>query len=226
MSYISDGYEKIIHCINEHNKPENLAVKKCCNKLQLVAVSKNQSIDRVRKLLELGHRSFAESRLQEASEKWQVLRQEYDDIELRFIGNIQSKKVKNIIEIFDVIETIDREKIATLVASEMALQGRNLPCYIQVNIGKEPQKSGVHPEDVASFLKFCKGVGLNVIGLMCIPPSADNPAPYFALMQKIASDLGLAELSMGMSGDYATAMKFGATSIRVGTAIFGERGNA
>lgn len=194
----------------------------------LMAVSKKQSAEKIQEALEAGHRNFGENRVQEALEHWQAIRDngQYDDLKLHLIGPLQTNKVKDAVALFDVIHTIDREKLARKIAGEMASQNRDLPCYIQVNTGEEEQKAGVHPKAVAAFYDICKyECGLNIIGLMCIPPLDDPPALHFGLLKKIADGCGLPGLSMGMSGDYERAIPLGATVIRVGTSVFGEREN-
>jgi len=190
----------------------------------LVAVSKTFSADEIRPVLEAGHRVFGENRVQEAQGKWPALREQFSDIQLHLIGPLQSNKAKEAVALFDVIETVDREKIATAIASEIAKQGRRPRLYVQVNIGLEPQKAGIDPRETLAFVKRCHEVhGLEIEGLMCIPPVDENPGPHFALLEKLAREAGLEKLSMGMSGDYELAIAFGASSVRVGSAIFGER---
>jgi pyridoxal phosphate enzyme (YggS family) len=167
---------------------------------------------------------FGENRVQESQGKWPALKSETPDVELHLIGPLQSNKAADAVALFDVIETIDREKIARAVAAEMKRQGKVLRLYVQVNTGLEPQKAGVAPDDVPAFLAFCRSeLGLSIEGLMCIPPAEENPGPHFALLAKLAARNGVEKLSMGMSGDYETAIAFGATSVRVGSAIFGAR---
>ncbi len=190
----------------------------------LVAVSKVHDAARIRPVLEAGHKVFGENRVQEAEEKWPALREEFPDITLHLIGPLQSNKVKPAVATFDVIETVDRPKIARALATEFDRVGRQLPCFIQVNTGEEPQKAGVLPVDVDDFVRTCKDdLGLIIKGLMCIPPIDEEPALHFALLAKIAERNGLKGLSMGMSADYARAIKLGATHVRVGSAIFGDR---
>lgn len=190
----------------------------------LIAVSKTFDADDIRPVLDAGQRVFGENRVQEAMGKWPSLREDYEGIELHLIGPLQSNKAKEAVQTFDVIHTIDREKIAKALKAEMDKQDRHLPCFIQVNTGEEPQKAGIAPKDTDAFIAFCRDeVGLNVIGLMCIPPVEDAPGPHFALLRKIAERNGLTKLSMGMSSDYETAVSFGATHVRVGSAIFGHR---
>lgn len=189
----------------------------------LVAVSKTVSIEGIRPVLEAGHRVFGENRVQEAEAKWPTLRQEFSGIELHLIGPLQSNKAAEAVAIFDVIESVDRPKIAEALIREMTKQDRFLPCLVQVNTGREPQKAGIAPDETEAFVGFCRGLGLPVVGLMCIPPVNEEPAPHFALLREIAVRCGVSVLSMGMSGDFASAITFGATHVRVGTAIFGHR---
>lgn len=190
----------------------------------LVAVSKTFGADEIRPVIAAGQRVFGENRVQESQAKWPELKAEQPDIELHLIGPLQSNKAADAVALFDVIETVDREKIARALAAEMKAQSRQLPVYVQVNTGQEPQKAGIPPEEAVSFAGFCQGeLGLDVVGLMCIPPADENPGPHFALLAKLAKEAGLGKLSMGMSGDYETAIIFGASSVRVGSAIFGSR---
>ncbi len=194
--------------------------------VNLVAVSKRQSLEKIKEALAAGQRIFGENRVQEAAEHWldSGLRGAYPDLELHLIGPLQTNKVREAVALFDVIETLDREKLARKLADEMSTQGRDLPCFIQVNTGAEPQKAGILPEYLADFYRFCYDeCGLDIVGLMCIPPVDEPPALHFALLKKLAADLGLSQLSMGMSDDYERAVALGATHIRVGTGIFGER---
>jgi PLP dependent protein len=168
---------------------------------------------------------FGENRVQEAAGKWPGLKAEFPDLELRLIGPLQSNKAREAVALFDVIETVDREKIAAELAREIARQGRSPRLYVQVNTGSEPQKAGVEPREAVAFAARCRDVhGLVVEGLMCIPPFEENPGPHFALLEKLARQAGVEKLSMGMSADYELAVRFGATSVRVGSAIFGSRG--
>lgn len=190
----------------------------------LIAVSKTFEADDIRPVLQAGQRVFGENRVQEAMGKWPALRQEFEGIELHLIGPLQSNKAKEAVQTFDVVHTVDREKIARALKAEMEKQGRNLPCFVQVNTGEEPQKAGIAPKETDAFIRLCRDeIGLNIIGLMCIPPVEDAPGPHFALLEKIARRNGLSQLSMGMSSDYETAVDFGATQVRVGSAIFGSR---
>ena len=190
----------------------------------LVAVSKRQPDDRIEAGLAAGHRVFGENRVQEALHRWQVRREQYDDLVLHLIGPLQTNKSAEAVALFDVIEVVDRPKLARALATEMQRQNRHLDCYVQVNTGEEPQKSGVLPDEADEFIAFCRDdCRLNIVGLMCIPPQAEEPAMHFALLRTIAERNGLAHLSMGMSGDFEEAIRFGATSVRVGSAIFGTR---
>lgn len=193
------------------------------NQPELIAVSKVQPKERIVAALEAGQRVYGENRLQEAEERWGELKPQYSDIQLHLIGALQSNKVAKAVALFDVIQTVDRIKLARKLADEMAKQGRKLPVYLQVNTGKEPQKGGCMPEDLEALHNECKMLGLEVVGLMCIPPREDDPTLHFGLLKKFAKQHGLAKLSMGMSNDFALAAAMGATDIRVGTAVFGER---
>ncbi|MCA0001811.1 MULTISPECIES: YggS family pyridoxal phosphate-dependent enzyme [unclassified Mesorhizobium] len=190
----------------------------------LVAVSKTFDAADIRPVIEAGQRVFGENRVQEAQGKWPALKEAFPDVELHLIGPLQSNKAREAVALFDVIETVDREKIAAELAKEIARQGRAPKLYVQVNTGSEPQKAGIEPRDAVTFVARCRDVhGLAIEGLMCIPPADENPGPHFALLEKLAREAGVAKLSMGMSGDYETAIAFGATSVRVGSAIFGSR---
>jgi pyridoxal phosphate enzyme (YggS family) len=190
----------------------------------LIAVSKTFEASAIRPVLAGGQRVFGENRVQEAQGKWPDLKAEFPDIELHLIGPLQSNKAKEAVALFDAIETVDREKIAAELAKEIAKQGRTPKLYVQVNTGSEPQKAGIEPREAVAFVKRCREThGLKVEGLMCIPPLEENPGPHFALLAKLAKEAGVEKLSMGMSGDYELAVAFGATSVRVGSAIFGTR---
>lgn len=192
--------------------------------VQLVAVSKTFDAETIRPVIEAGHRVFGENRVQEAQGKWPSLKADFADIELHLIGPLQSNKTKEAIALFDVIQSIDREKIAREIAREIKNQGRAPRLYIQVNTGLEPQKAGIDPREAVAFVERCRTEhGLSIDGLMCIPPFDENPGPHFALLEKLAREAGVGRLSMGMSGDFETAIAFGATDVRVGSAIFGHR---
>jgi PLP dependent protein len=192
----------------------------------LIAVSKTFGADDIRPLLEAGHRDFGENRVQEAYEKWPTLKAEYPDVRLHLIGPLQSNKVGDAVALFDVIHSVGRLKIAGAIAIAMIGQGRRPKLFVQVNTGEESQKAGVLPSAVPEFLRMCCGVdgwNLTIAGLMCIPPVDEEAAVHFAFLAQLAKDLGLNGLSMGMSGDFETAIQFGATHVRVGSAIFGNR---
>ena len=195
------------------------------SEITLIAVSKTKPAGLIADAIEAGQAVFGENRLQESEEKWPDLRASHPDVELHCIGPLQSRKVAPAVALFDVIQTIDREKVAAAAARAMADTGRRPECLIQVNTGEEPQKAGIAPLDADAFIDRCRtSHSLNVTGLMCIPPVDEEPAPHFALLRKIAERNGLPVLSMGMSADYEIAIRFGATHVRVGTAIFGARG--
>ena len=192
--------------------------------ITLVAVSKVQPIDRVEAACDAGHRVFGENRVQEAMGKWPALRERYPDLTLHLIGPLQTNKVADAVALFNVIETVDRPKLAAALKREMDRQGVQRPCFIQVNTGEEPQKAGVSPVDADAFIASCRDEhGLEITGLMCIPPQGEESALHFALLREIALRNGVPVLSMGMSGDYEIAIELGATHVRVGTAVFGAR---
>ena len=191
---------------------------------KLVAVSKKQEDYKVDKALACGQKIFGENRVQEATNRWKKRLEIYKDLELRLIGPLQTNKVKQSLDLFDVVETIDREKIATEIAKNFHIKTKTKKFYIQVNTGNEPQKSGVNPLNADAFIKYCiKDLTLPIVGLMCIPPISEEPSMHFLLLQKIAHRNDLTELSMGMSSDFEDAIKFGATSVRIGSLLFGER---
>ncbi|MCY4320069.1 MAG: YggS family pyridoxal phosphate-dependent enzyme [Alphaproteobacteria bacterium] len=193
--------------------------------VQLVAVSKLQPEARIAGALEAGQRLFGENRVQEAEGRWPAFRERYPDIALRLVGRLQTNKVRAAVQLFDTIETLDRPRLAAALVREFERTGRLLPCFVQVNTGEEPQKGGVTPAALGSFLDKCRTeYGLDVAGLMCIPPAGDLPGPHFAFLREAARRHGLAGLSMGMSVDFETAIRFGATHVRIGTAVFGARG--
>lgn len=192
--------------------------------VKLIAVSKTMPAAAIEDAIEAGQRIFGENRVQEAQGKWPALKSLHPDIELHLIGPLQTNKAKDAVALFDVIETLDRPKLARTLAREMERAGKRPRLFVQVNTGEESQKAGVPPEETAGFVALCRETfGLAIDGLMCIPPLNDEPGLHFALLQKLAGELGLAELSMGMSADFKKAVAFGATYVRIGTAIFGER---
>jgi hypothetical protein len=192
--------------------------------VKLVAVTKTVPAQVIEETIEAGQRCFGENRVQEADAKWAALKERHPGIELHLIGPLQSNKVREAVDLFDVIETVDRPKLARALAEGMARADKHPRLFVQVNTGEEPQKAGVLPGEAESFVALCRDTfGLTVDGLMCIPPLDEEPAMHFALLAKLAERIGVKELSMGMSGDFARAIAFGATHVRVGTAIFGAR---
>jgi PLP dependent protein len=191
----------------------------------LVAISKTFGAEAIEPLITAGQRVFGENRVQEAKAKWPALCERHPGIELHLVGSLQSNKAKEAVTLFDAIHSLDRESLAAALAKEIARQGRKPTLFVEVNTGAEAQKSGVLPEETDAFLAGCRErYGLAIAGLMCMPPANEPPAPHFALTAKIARRNGLSLLSMGMSADFTTAIEFGATHVRVGTAIFGARG--
>jgi PLP dependent protein len=192
--------------------------------VHLIAVTKTFEEAQILPAIQAGHRLFGENRVQEAKAKWPPLKARFPDLELHLIGPLQSNKVREAVQLFDTIHTIDRPKIARAVAEEMAKQRRQPRLFVQVNTGEEPQKAGVLPKETAALVCLCREeLGLAITGLMCLPPIDEEPALHFALLAKLAEELDLDELSMGMSADFETAIEFGATYVRVGSAIFGTR---
>lgn len=185
----------------------------------LIAVSKKQADNRIDEALNAGLRIFGENRVQEATQKWTDRKQNYPDLKLHLIGPLQTNKVKQAVALFDVIHTLDREKLARSIHTHAP----NMPCFIQVNTGKEPQKAGIMPDDLNDFYMFCQELNLNIIGLMCIPPVNEDPKPHFQWLKAQADRLNLPHLSMGMSNDFDIALSCGATHIRVGSKLFGQR---
>ena len=190
---------------------------------RLVAIAKTVDEDGIREALRAGQRLFGENRVQEAQKKYPPLKSDFPDLELHLVGPLQSNKVREAAALFDVIQTLDREKLADALAAERDRSGKCPRLFVQVNTGEEPQKAGVFPRQAAALIAYAREKNLPVEGLMCIPPADDDAAPHFALLAKLAKDNGLSHLSMGMSGDFELAVKFGATHVRVGTAIFGTR---
>ncbi len=192
--------------------------------ITLIAVSKTFDADEIRPALDAGQRVFGENRVQEAQGKWPLLKEQFNDVELHLIGPLQSNKAADAVALFDVIHTVDREKIAAVLAKEMKSQNRAIKLFIQVNTGSESQKAGIDPTEFEEFYRICtKKYGLTIEGLMCIPPVNENPGPHFAMLRTLAANAGLLSLSMGMSSDFETAIELGATHVRVGSAIFGSR---
>jgi pyridoxal phosphate enzyme (YggS family) len=189
----------------------------------LIAVSKTHDAAAIQPLIDAGQRVFGENRVQEAQGKWPALRVAHPDIELHLIGQLQSNKAEEAVELFDVIHSLDRPSLLTALAKAMDKAGRRVPCFVQVNIGDEAQKGGCPIADLPAFLEAVRAADVPLAGLMCIPPADTEAAPFFAFLAKLAADHGLTGLSMGMSGDYETAVMLGATHVRVGTALFGTR---
>ncbi len=190
----------------------------------LIAVAKTFGADAIEPVISAGQRVFGENRVQEAKAKWPALRARHGDLELHLVGSLQSNKAREAVALFDAIHSVDRASLAAALAKEIAAQARRPLLFVEINTGAEPQKAGVQPQDADTFLAACRDrYGLAISGLMCIPPLDEAPAPHFALTAQIARRNGLALLSMGMSADFATAIAFGATHVRIGTAIFGER---
>jgi pyridoxal phosphate enzyme (YggS family) len=209
-----------IDAASEKAKRDPLSVK-------LIAVTKTVPALTIEDAIAAGQLLFGENRVQEANSKWPALKARHPDLELHLIGPLQSNKAEEAVALFDVIQTVDRPKIARALAEEMVRQNKRPRLLVQVNTGEEAQKAGIAPQDTDRFVAQCRDeFGLSIVGLMCIPPFDEEPSPHFALLAKIAGRLGLKELSMGMSGDFAKAILFGATYVRVGTAIFGERTSA
>ena len=198
-------------------RPHNQAV-------EIVAISKRQPMERILSALESGHRIFGENRVEDAKKKWPLLRNNYPDVILHLVGNLQSNKVKAAVALFDVIQTIDRLSIARKISAEITIQRKNVICFVQINTGNETQKLGIKPEEAVDFVSTCRGsLNLDIRGFMCIPPISDNPALHFAFLRELAGRAKVKDLSMGMSSDFETAIELGATHIRLGTLIFGDR---
>jgi pyridoxal phosphate enzyme (YggS family) len=194
--------------------------------ITLIAISKTRGADAIRPLIAAGQRVFGENRVQESQDKWPALREEFPDIALHLVGQLQSNKAADAVALFDVIHGLDRPSLLTALARAMDGADKRIPCYIQVNIGAEPQKGGCPIADVPALIASARAADIPLLGLMCVPPADVEPAPYFALLAKMAREEGLDRLSMGMSGDFETAIMLGATDIRVGTALFGQRAPA
>jgi len=191
---------------------------------KIIAVSKTFSVDSILPLVEYGHDHFGENKVQEALEKWPKIKEDYPNLKLHMLGKIQSNKVKFLLPVFDYLHSLDNIKVAQKISLEEKKNNKKLKIFIQINIGNEPQKSGINIEDLEKFYLTCiKEFNLNIIGLMCLPPSSSDPKEYFILLKKISDKLNLKELSMGMSNDYLDAAKCGATYLRIGSKIFGER---
>ncbi len=198
--------------------------RRAADQLTLIAVSKTRPVEQILPLIEAGHRIFGENRVQEAAEKWPALKAVHPDIQLHLIGQLQSNKAGEAIALFDAIHSLDRLSLVTALGKAMRDQGRKIPCFIQVNIGAEAQKGGCAVEALPALIDAAKAADIPVAGLMCLPPADIEPAPFFALLAELAARHRLKDLSMGMSDDFSTAIMLGATHVRVGTALFGQRG--
>ena len=215
-SRLAEVRSNIAHvCKPARRKPEDVT---------LIAVSKTHEAGAIAPLIAAGQRVFGENRVQEAQGKWPALKAAHPDIELHLIGQLQSNKAEEAVALFDVIHSLDRPSLLAALAKAMDKTGRRVPCFVQVNIGDEPQKGGCPIAELPAFLEAVRASGIPLAGLMCIPPADTEAAPFFAFLAKLAADHGLEGLSMGMSGDYETAVMLGATHVRVGTALFGQRG--
>ena len=224
MSSPTQGPQEALAAVRHRIARAARAAGRAPEDVTLIAVSKQQPWERVQALLDAGHRVFGENRVQEAQGRWADRRTEWPDLQLRLIGPLQSNKAVEAVALFDVIETLDRDSLAEALVKAIAKAGRAPELFVQVNTGEEPQKAGVAPHEVDAFLDRVRQThGLNVSGLMCIPPADEEPAMHFALLRKIARRNGIERLSMGMSGDYETAVRFGATHVRVGSALVGAR---
>jgi len=214
----ADNYHHVLSEMKTHSK------KHAVDMPNLVCVSKTYDADAIQPVIDAGARVFGENRVQEAQGKWPVLKSATPDIELHLIGPLQSNKTKEAVALFDCIQTVDREKIAKALAKELKAQEKPMKFFIQVNTGSEPQKAGILPDEALSFVNYCQNdLGLEIEGLMCIPPFDENPGPHFALLRKLSREACVKKLSMGMSVDYLTAIEFNATHVRVGSGIFGVR---
>ena len=221
----TDGPATRLAAIKEQIAVAEREAKRPAGSVDLIAVSKTYFAPDILPVLEAGQRMFGENRVQEAQGKWPELKAKYPDINLHLIGPLQSNKAREAVALFDCIHTIDRPKIAHAIAAESAKQGRQPKLFVQVNTGEEEQKAGIAPKETAAFVAMCRNdLKLEIAGLMCIPPVEEEAAVHFAFLAKQAKELGLSGLSMGMSADFETAIAFGATYVRVGSAIFGSRG--
>ena len=212
------NYNHVLEEMQNHSKKHGLEMP------SLVCVSKTYDQQAIQPVIDAGARVFGENRVQEAQGKWPELKSVTPNIELHLIGPLQSNKTKEAVELFDCIQTVDRDKIAKSIAKEMKAQEKVLKLFVQVNTGSEPQKAGILPDNALEFVKYCQNdLDLKIEGLMCIPPFDENPGPHFALLRKLSREAGVDKLSMGMSADYLTATEFNATHVRVGSGIFGAR---
>lgn len=221
---MSDSVQASIHHIHSRMKKAAIGHDRALGDVTLIAVSKRQPDERIEAALSFGIRHFGENKVQEAYTRWEGRRGQYPDLTLHLVGPLQSNKAKDAVALFDMIHSVDREKIARVLSDEMGKQGRDIPCFVQVNTGEEPQKSGIAVGALDDFLQYCRGdLKLNIAGLMVLPPVDAPPALHFALLRKLARRHHLTQLSMGMSDDFEKAIALGATHIRVGSSIFGAR---
>jgi pyridoxal phosphate enzyme (YggS family) len=212
---LTEIHHRIAHaCQLARRKPDEVT---------LVAVSKTHPAEAIAPLLDAGHRVFGENRVQEAAAKWPALRERYSGVQLHLVGRLQSNKAHDAVEMFDCIHSLDRPSLVTALARAFDKVGRQLECFVQVDVGEEPQKGGCAVKDLPDLLARARDASVPVVGLMCVPPAGIEPAPFFALLDKLARDNGIDGRSMGMSDDFETAVMLGATHVRVGTALFGER---
>jgi len=218
-----DSIPNRLHDITAQIAASAKIARRDASDIELIAVSKTRSAAEIEPLLAAGHRVFGENRVQEAAAKWPALREAYPDTQLHLIGQLQSNKADEAVALFDVIHSLDRPSLAAALGKAMFAANRKVPCFIQVNIGDEPPKGGCAVADITDRLAVAKAEQIEIAGLMCLPPADIEPAPFFALLAELAARYGLAGLSMGMSDDFATAIMLGATHIRIGTALFGER---
>ena len=214
--------ERLSEIRSRIDKAAELARRKAVD-VTLIAISKTHHAQAIRPLLAAGQRVFGENRVQEAEAKWPALKREFPDVVLHHVGQLQSNKADEAVALFDAIHGVDRPSLVTALAKAMEKTGRRPDCFLQVNVGDEPQKGGCALAELPGLIESARGAGLPIVGLMCVPPADVEPAPYFALLAKLARRHGLGALSMGMSGDFETAVTIGATHVRVGTALFGER---
>ncbi len=222
---MTDDVASNLERINESIAAASRASGRQAGDTTLIAVSKGQVDSRLDDALAAGQRVFGENRVQEAQNHWAARRAERSDLELHLIGPLQTNKVRDAVELFDVIQTLDRPKLADRLAAAFDRAGLERDCFVQINTGEEPQKAGIWPDAADQFIAYCRAAGLPVVGLMCIPPLSEAPAPHFALLRTIAERNGVSGLSMGMSADFETAISLGATHVRVGTGVFGARLN-
>ena len=214
---------QVLETVREAMTTAAATARRKADEITLIAISKTHDADDIRPLLDAGQRIFGENRVQEAADKWPDLRAAYDGLELHMVGQLQSNKAGDAVALFDVIHSVDRPSLVKALGKAMRKAERQIPCFLQVDIGEEEQKGGCSIAGLPELLALCENNGVPITGLMCVPPQNREPAPYFALLAKKADELGLKKLSMGMSGDFETAIKTGATHIRVGSALFGAR---